>query len=999
MTKRSLPKGQILGDRYRIEEEIGEGGMATVYLAEDLKHGRRVAVKVLKRDVSEAVGAERFLREIEIAASLTHPRILPLHDSGASDRLLYYVMPYIKGESLADRLSDHGPLPVDEATQIFRQIVDALGAAHEHRVVHRDVKPGNVLLTGGHALVADFGVARPIGEGPEEHRLTSMGVAMGTPLYMAPEQAAAESTTDHRADIFAAGAVAYEVLTGTAPFEAPTLQGVFSALMTRTPDSPHALRPEVPERLSDLIMACLAKDPAERPQSTTAVLARLDDFPTAERSRVDAGVDGRWEASRHLVVAAAGLVLATAAFAGWRFYERSSERDWALSEALPEIGRLVQEHEWAEAAQLALRAEDVLGSHPTLERYEPLLTSPYRIETDPEGAQISYRPYGSDEAWASLGTSPYESEHFPIGAYHFRLELDGYETLDVVRSLTSSSMITEIRNTGFEYLEDPSYVVRVQLPPEGSIPEGMVPVSGGLYGTVPVAGFQPVQPTPLSSYFIDRTEVTNASYAEFVSGDGYTNSSHWAAPFMVDGSEVPFADAIATLTDSTGRAGPAGWTLGLPPTGEGDFPVRGVSWYEAAAYCSWKGRELPTLFHWARAAIPSTDVWMPFHPELASASNFGGEGPIAVGSSSAPGISGAEDLAGNVREWVSTQISTDRYIVGGAWSDPTYWVHHPYFANPWDRSPTNGFRCALYPDGVDPARLPERVELPEQSLDGRPAISEAAFQAQRGFYLYDREAPLNAVVDSTGTTAWGGRWEWVTINTAYGERMPIRLHLPAGIAPPYEAMIYFGGGNTVLAREIESILQPLDQLVTTGRVLVEPIYDGTFLRNDGRTMRRLQGGEAAQLVTNWVKDVGRTIDYLETRDDIDATRVSYMAQSLGTSLTPYLVPHEPRVRAVVAYSAGFVPTSPQAVIDRILGLLPRVRVPLLMLGSQNDFFFPEEHQRAWFEAVGTPDEHKYFRLYDSGHWPLPFGEVLRETVDFLDRYAGSEPVPITPYSP
>ena len=418
-----------------------------------------------------------------------------------------------------------------------------------------------------------------------------------------------------------------------------------------------------------------------------------------------------------------------------------------------------------------------------------------------------------------------------------------------------------------------------------------------------------------------------------------------------------------------------------------------MSWYEADAYCSWRGAALPSLFHWARATVPSSDVWAPFNPLLVASSNIEGLELLPAGASGGIGISGALDLTGNVREWVSTSSRQHRYLLGGAWSDQSYWVHFPYFADPWDRSDTNGFRCALYPEGEVPSGIPTRLERPIQDLSRHVSMPDAAFDAQRGFYAYDRDAPLSVTVDSTGLTEWGARWEWVTINTAYGERMPIRIHLPVEGDPPYEAMIYFGGGNTILAREIGDILQPLDQMVLSGRVLVEPIYDGTYLRNDGETMNRLQS-EGAQVIANWVKDVGRTIDYLESRPDIDGDRVSYVAQSLGTNLVQYLVPREPRIRAVAVYSAGFNVIAAQSAIERALGLMPRVRVPVLMLGSSNDFFFPEGHQRAWFDAIGTPDEHKYFRLYETGHWPLPFGELLRETVDFLDRYVGETPVEI-----
>jgi serine/threonine-protein kinase len=203
-----------LAGRYTIDRELGRGGMATVYLAHDLKHDRAVAIKVLRPELAASVGAERFVREIQIAAHLQHPHILPLHDSGQVDGFPYYVMPYVEGESLRDKLRREGALSIDEAVRLLGEILDALGYAHAHGIVHRDIKPENVMLSGRHALVTDFGVAKAFSDAKGEPTLTTMGVALGTPAYMAPEQAVAAPHVDHRADIYAVGAVAYEMLAG-----------------------------------------------------------------------------------------------------------------------------------------------------------------------------------------------------------------------------------------------------------------------------------------------------------------------------------------------------------------------------------------------------------------------------------------------------------------------------------------------------------------------------------------------------------------------------------------------------------------------------------------------------------------------------------------------------------------------------------------------------------------------------------------------------------------
>jgi TolB-like protein/tRNA A-37 threonylcarbamoyl transferase component Bud32 len=269
-----------LADRYRIERELGQGGMATVYLAEDLKHHRKVAIKVLREDLAASMGSARFLREIEIAAQLQHPNILPLLDSGDADGFLYYVMPYVTGQSLRERLAREGELPVHEAVRLITEVVDALAHAHEHGVVHRDIKPDNVMMSGRHALVADFGVAKAVSEATGRSTVTTLGVAVGTPAYMSPEQATADPHIDHRSDIYAVGAMAYELLTGRPPFVGATPQQVLAAHVTEAPDPVGKRRPGISAPLEAVIMRCLAKRPADRWQTAGELHAALEPFAT-----------------------------------------------------------------------------------------------------------------------------------------------------------------------------------------------------------------------------------------------------------------------------------------------------------------------------------------------------------------------------------------------------------------------------------------------------------------------------------------------------------------------------------------------------------------------------------------------------------------------------------------------------------------------------------------------------------------------------------------------
>jgi len=283
MTDPTHHLADALAGRYRIEREVGHGGMSTVYLAHDLRHNRKVAVKILRPDLAASLGPERFLREIELAAGLVHPNIVPLYDSGraggtpgAEREFLFYVMPYIEGESLRDRLSREGQLPIPDTIRLLRDVVDALAKSHAQGVVHRDIKPENVMIADRHAMVTDFGVAKGVSEAKAGSGLTTAGVAIGTPAYMSPEQAAGDPNIDHRADIYALGAMAYEMLTGRTPFEADTYQATLAAHVSAKPDPVTRHRENLPPALANLVMRCLEKNPADRWQHADDMLPVLD---------------------------------------------------------------------------------------------------------------------------------------------------------------------------------------------------------------------------------------------------------------------------------------------------------------------------------------------------------------------------------------------------------------------------------------------------------------------------------------------------------------------------------------------------------------------------------------------------------------------------------------------------------------------------------------------------------------------------------------------------
>jgi len=409
-----------LSGRYVIERELGAGGMATVYLADDVKHRRKVAIKVLRDDLAASVGAARFQREIEIAAQLQHPSILPLLDSGEADGLLYFVMPYVQGQSLRNRLNRERELPISDAVRLLIEIVDGLAHAHEHGVVHRDMKPDNVMLSGRHALITDFGVARAVSEATNADTLTTMGVALGTPSYMSPEQATADPAIDHRADIYALGIMAYELLSGRLPFSG-TPQQVLAAHVTETPDPVQKHRPGISPALSNAVMRCLAKLPADRWQTAAELLAALEPLATpsgglaptsarlepvarpASRSRKIFAVAGVLA----LLVAAAGAV----AFSSFRKITRSiafgratqftNESGLQISPAISPDGKLVA-FAAGNSARARIFIRPVSGG-----RTIPLTDDSTQVEFEPQwspdGSQVLFRTMSGVSVAPALG--------------------------------------------------------------------------------------------------------------------------------------------------------------------------------------------------------------------------------------------------------------------------------------------------------------------------------------------------------------------------------------------------------------------------------------------------------------------------------------------------------------------------------------------------------------------------------------------------------------------
>jgi len=455
---------------------------------------------------------------------------------------------------------------------------------------------------------------------------------------------------------------------------------------------------------------------------------------------------------------------------------------------------------------------------------------------------------------------------------------------------------------------------------------------------------------------------------------------------------VPWEEAVRTFLDTTGRPGPAAWELGEYPAAQADHPVAGVSWYEAAAYCAFRGKRLPTLFHWSRAAFPSWDTGAPLSPVMARFSNFGEAGTAVVGTHPALSVAGAVDMGGNVEEWTSTSGGGGRYCLGGSWADPAYRINHANPVPPETRRPTIGFRACIYQDDDQTRALERALELPKIDFESIPPMSDDAFEQTRALHQHSR-APLAPSVDSTRDLSWGAREEWVSIDAGYApERMPMRLRLPIRGTAPHQVVLIVPSLEMLTSKTLDGHLyEPWEEfLVKSGRAILEPVLAGTSNRQDGRVAAGFMTSAAdrVQYLLHWVQDLGRAIDYVEQRADLDGARVAYLGTSFGAYLSPHLLAYEPRFRAAVLWAGGFGAFESEAAAKVRVNLCRRITIPVLLLNGRYDYQMPVDYQRAMIHAFGASDDHKRHVLFEASHWPYPRGELIKETLGWLDRWLG-----------
>lgn len=949
---------------YRITEKIGAGGMAEVYRAHDDRLKRDVAIKILPDIFTEDPDRlARFDREATLLASLNHPNVGSIYGIEQVGTRHFLVLELVEGESLAQRLAS-GPVPLEEALYIFRQIAEGVKAAHEKGVIHRDLKPANVKVTpDGKVKVLDFGLAKGIG-GTERkpdasHAATLAGAAtsawqiVGTPGYMSPEQARG-TDADQRADIWALGCLLFELLSGKPAFKREGVSETIAAILRSEPDW-QTLPPGTPSKIRELLRRCLQKDANRRPNNIKDVVAMIEEVHRTWKRRRFLSALRR---PRFAIPAAAILLLL--GFFGARQYQHRSRVRWVREQAIPQITRSLDSGEMVILFRLLRRADAILPHDPALAQIHHKISVPTSFVTRPPGAEVWATGYDPDDNdWVRLGITPFISGELPFGTYRFRIEKPGFQTVLGSGEVRAGTQL------------------QFDLDPLGFIPPEMVRVPGGNVAAGKTSA-------KLNAFLIDRYETTNRQYKEFVDHGGYRRREFWKEAFVRDGRNLSWEEAVRLFVDTTGRLGPAGWRFGAYPQGKDNYPVSGVSWYEAAAYAEFAGKQLPTIFHWQRAASPG---WF---SNTANLSNFGGDGPAPVGAYKGIGAFGTLDMGGNVREWCRNATGDLRFARGGAWDVMDIMAFTALKAySPWDRSPQNGIRCVRYDVQNDSGLQKAVVENAARPPKEKPVSDEEFRLYEKALYAYD-PVDLDSKVDGIDEENSFWKREKVSFAAAYGnERVTGYLYLPKRATPPYQTILYAHPG---MATRLSSP-QPGEELlygflVKSGRSFFLPVLKGMYQRryatpSSGLNMNRDRLIEQS-------KDFRRCIDYLMSRPDVDHDRLGVYGLSGFGSLVPILAVGERRLKAAVLGSTGLATNRSWFLPETdTLNFLPRFRIPTLMINGRSDFGCPiEACQIPMLELLGARGTDKKLVHWEGGHFPTDSRTVFGETLAWFDRYLG-----------
>lgn len=1011
-------------EHWTLLEQLGTGAVGEVWLATHAKtHGHRVfkfcfdpnRLRGLKREVALLRLLHEKLGE--------RPDIGQILDWEFDSPPFFLEMPYTEAVDLQHWAQLKGGIEeveLETRVEIAAQIADALAAAHAVAVLHKDLKPANILISEPvstevpRVCLTDFG----IGLLTDREALSSAGVtsgglsetlfsdsgssSAGTRLYMAPEVIEGRPATE-RSDVYSLGVVLYQLVSG---------------------DLSHALAPGWRRDVEDALLredvaACVDGDPERRLASAAELATRLRDLPArrleAETVRQEqkrgesARGRRRWWFRAAIAIPLLVLVVGLVVVQQSRLQEERHQAErarWAREEGLPQLRQLIFDAASHRAFELAQELERWIPEDTVLQELVPKISVVGSVGSEPPGAEVSVRPYESDAAWRVLGVTPLEGVRFARDAYQWRFEKPGFETRVLAAQAPDDALIGSRSAADDPHRLEP---FSVPLLPEGTTPEGMVHVPEGKIA-MPMTGFNVNVPLDVGAYLIDRLETSNAEYQEFVDGGGYNAPELWAE--LLDQTDNPVSESVAPFVDSTGRPGPAHWVLGQFPEGAGELPVSGISWFEAAAYCRFRDKQLPTVYHWARAAVMAHEIIFGMLPRVMQASPLDIGSPVPVGTSAALGRWGAREMTGNVREWAANAAGEGRFALGGAATDRAYFVTLPPRPLPDERRRDTGVRCMRPLGEVRPSLMAARPAPRAIDHSATEPVSDEVFA---GFLrqLEYTDSPLEARIEERTE---GSHWirEKVSFATAYdAERTVAYIHLPRRGVPPFRTIVVWPGAQALGIRDGDSAIdahvqQPLiNGLLRGGSAIVVPVVIGMWQRPvpcpetwfciglvegpDGVERRDYTRRDYFTDRIQWkqLQDLHRTVDYLETREDMDTDRLGFLGTSWGGTKGPFLVgPKAERFRASVLLSASGFSGSPAIPERYSKHWAQRLKVPTLSIVGNVDFLTPiEQSVRPFIEML--PIDEKRLVVVPGGHIePYVADRALKEASDWFDTYLG-----------
>jgi len=680
---------------------------------------------------------------------------------------------------------------------------------------------------------------------------------------------------------------------------------------------------------------------------------------------------GKTKEKSFLPIASVGFLAAV--IGATLFWLSGADERWIRDEGIPEVERQIAAGDSQAAFAAAMKVEERDPDSDLLEGYWREFSWKQSFPSQPEGASVFRRDYDDPESeWQFLGLTPLYDVRVPRGMSVYRFELEGHEpVIRLSGGLSGSGDRMDLDDEEFGNFYE-ALIVDVTFDPVGAIGADEIRVPGATLEL----GDKKIN---VADFFVNRYEVTNSEYQAFVNSGGYEKPEFWEHPFVLDGEEIAWDKAMSKFVDGTGQPGPSIWIGGAYPEGQGEHPVGGISWYEAAAYARFAKQDLPTVHHWRRANALAALTW-----EIAQ-SNVESAGSAPVGEYHGLGWVGTLDMLGNVREWCANSVGDLKATLGGSWDDAAYGVE-PAISNPgvlpaFDRSPANGVRLVRLKDERDAhTAMSQSMKLwqPREPLE--PA-SDEVFAAMLRNFDYS-SAPMNASVDES-TVIRGFQRHRISFDIdESGERMHLYLYLSDNSGGRHPVMYYWASSHAFYLTSIEEFTLHLDFMLKRGWAVVVPVLDHLFERGTGTPPSIGRGVEYRDQFVRWMREMRRSIDFLETRADLDMNTLVFYGFSWGGRLGGAALAIEPRFKAGILNQTGIGLLRHYDTLEE--HYLPRVTQPVLQFNGRFDSDFRlEESARPFFDMLGS--EHKKHVVGPTGHF-VSMKTVIGETLAWLDAH-------------